>query len=249
MDDDLPAESGGLEEELVDRVDEESEREDMNRSRAIESILEEYFRSRSIRTAVVLCGDPEARTLHDYKGKPVLEHILDHLSGEGFTRTILLVGNNTEIEQRFGEFYDSMKLDYVEEDSPGGTALALRKVDVEDSFAVLNGHVITDVDIEEMCSVHRSSDSIATIALTTVEDPSRYGVAKMKGSRILGFEEKPEPGEEPSRLINAGTYIVEPEIFDHLDHNSLEEVFKDLADQRRLSGYIYGGEWVDIDRE
>jgi NDP-sugar pyrophosphorylase family protein len=85
------------------------------------------------------------------------------------------------------------------------------------------------------------------LALTTVEDPSRYGVARLKGRRILGFEEKPAKGKEPSRLINAGTYIFDPEIFSHLDADSLEEVFEQLASQSSLSGYIYGGKWKDID--
>lgn len=97
-----------------------------------------------------------------------------------------------------------------------------------------------------MLRVHEEENPAATMALTAVENPSDYGVAELKGRRILGFKEKPEPGSEPSRLINAGTYILDPRIFDRLDHRSLENVFENLAEKGKLSGYIYGGEWREI---
>lgn len=238
-----------LEESLVDRIDSESETEGLNRSQMVEQIVESYFSGRGVDTAVVLCGDPEARSLDEYRGKPVLEHILEHLEEEGVSRTILLIGENTEIQERLGSSRGEMALDYVSEEDPQGTAAALMNVEdmVESTFAVLNGHVITDVDLDEMHGMHRDQDTVATMALTTVEDPSSYGVARLKGSRILGFEEKPDEGEEPSRLINAGTYLFEPAIFDRLDGDSLETVFEQLASREQLAGYIYGGEWVDID--
>lgn len=238
-----------LEERLVDKIDDEASKKGLNRSQTVEEIARKYFESRSIETAVVLCGDPEARSLEKYNEKPVLEHILEHLSGQ-VSRAILLVGNNTEIEGRFGSSYGELALDYVSEDDPQGTAAALRNVEgmVDRTFAVLNGHVITDVDLQELAGQHREENTLATIALTTVEDPSGYGVARLKGSQILGFEEKPEKGEVPSRLINAGTYLFEPSIFDELGGDSLETVFQDLAGRSQLTGYIYGGEWLDIDK-
>jgi NDP-sugar pyrophosphorylase family protein len=66
---------------------------------------------------------------------------------------------------------------------------------------------------------------------------------------ILGFEEKPDRGDEPSRLINAGTYIFEPEIFGILEHETIEEAFEQLARQQKLTGYIYGGEWKDFKQD
>ncbi|MFB6203995.1 MAG: sugar phosphate nucleotidyltransferase [Candidatus Nanohaloarchaea archaeon] len=241
-----------LEEEMVEKVDSEAEKEDVNRSQMVEEMIQSYFRGRGIDTALVFCGDPEAKTLDLYEGKPVLGHILDHLGSEGISRVILLVGQNREeIESQFGSDHDGMAIEYVEEEDPQGTAAALQKVQnkVRSTFAALNGHVITDVDLQEMTEVHREEDSIATMALTTVESPARYGVARLKGRTILGFEEKPEPGDEPSRLINAGTYIFEPEIFSHLGHDSLEEVFADISGRSELSGYIYGGEWTDVGEE
>ncbi|MFB6207862.1 MAG: sugar phosphate nucleotidyltransferase [Candidatus Nanohaloarchaea archaeon] len=238
-----------LDETLVEQIDSEADRENVNRSQMIESVVRNYFRGRGLDTAVVFCGDPDIRTLKQYNGEPVLSHVLSHLSGQGVSRAILLVGQNrSKIESEFGSTHERVALEYVSEDEPRGTAAALKKVEdrIDRSFVAVNGHVITDVDLQDMSKVHHDENTVATMALTTVEEPSSYGVARLKGRKILGFEEKPEPGEEPSRLINAGTYIFDPEIFSHLEHDSLERSFEQLAGESELSGYIYGGKWVDV---
>lgn len=238
-----------LEEDLVERIDSEADMNDVNRSRQVEDIVREYFRNRSIKTAVIFCGDEELQSMDEWNGKPVLAHIIEKLDTHDIQRVILLAGKNrSEIEEHFGSQYRGAKLEYVSEEEPKGTAAALEKVEerINSTFLALNGHVISDVDLEDMLDVHREENSIATMALTTVNNPSGYGVAELKGRTILGFEEKPSPGEEPSRLINAGTYILEPGIFDYLEDSSLEDVFERLSDLKKLSGYIYGGEWTDF---
>lgn len=239
-----------LEEGLVEKVDREADQRELNRSQTVEEILQDYFESKGVDTAVVLCGDPELKSLELYKGRAVLAHVLEHLSTQGISRVILLSGQNKgRIKKEFGNSYEGLSLEYVEEDSPRGTAAALSDVEAElgnKTFVLLNGHVITDVDFDEMLRVHRDESAMATMALTTVEDPSKYGVARLKGQKIIGFEEKPEPGNEPSRLINAGTYILGPEIFGQISADDIEEVFKQLASDGELAGYIYGGKWKDV---
>lgn len=238
-----------LEEELLEKVDAEADRKSLNRSQMMENIVQEYLSSQGLDTAVVFCGGQEARSMEIYEGKPVLSHVLDHLEEEGIDRMILLSGTNRdEIEDHFGSSYRSAALEYFDESEPQGTASALEgvKEKIGKTFLAVNGHVVTDVDIEDMLKVHREEGNVATMALTTVENPSEYGVVKLKGRTILGFEEKPDPGAEPSRLINAGTYIFEPDIFSRLDAESLDMVFEELTSGRQLSGYIYGGEWKDI---
>ena len=238
-----------LEESLVERIDTEAELKEVNRSQMVEEIVGSYFRQRGIDTAVILCGDPELKTLELHDGKPVLSHILDNLSDEGVGRVVLLIGQNDEIKQNFGSEYHGLALEYVSEQKPEGTAAALEKVEdkVDGPFVTLNGHVIADVDLQDMLRVHEEEKPVATMALTAVEDPSSYGVARLKGRRILGFEEKPSADEESSRLINAGTYIFNPEVFEHLNQKDLETVFKQLAEEGELSGYIYGGKWKEIE--
>lgn len=238
-----------IEEALVERVDGEAERKDVNRSQMVEEILDSYFKRKGVDTAVVFCGDSDAKTLELHEGKPVLSHVLDNLSEEGISRVMLLIGQNEEIEQNFGSEYNGVALEYVYEEEPKGTAAALEQVEdkIGETFIAMNGHVIADVDIQDMLSVHEEGGNSATMALTAVEDPSNYGVAKLKGRRVLGFEERPDPGEEPSRLINAGTYVLGPGIFSRLENGSMGEVFKQLASEKELTGYIYGGDWQEID--
>lgn len=237
-----------LEEELLDKVDSEAERKDLNRSQMMEDIVHSYLSSQGLDTAVVFCGGEEEQSMEIHDGKPVLSHVLDHLTEEGIDRIILLTGMNREkIQDHFGSSYRGTTIEYFEETQPQGTAKALSKVRerIGKTFIAVNGNVVTDVDVDDMLKVHRDEGNIATMALTTVENPSEYGVVKLKGRTILGFEEKPDPGAEPSRLINAGTYIFEPEIFSKLDAEGLDTVFEQLTSDRRLSGYIYGGKWKD----
>lgn len=239
-----------LEEELVDRIDSEASGNDLNRSQQVESLLEDYFNDRAIKTAVVFCGGEEARSLNNYGGKPVISHIIDNITDTTVENVILLSGKNTEkIDDHFAGEYRGLSVEVVGEENPSGTARALEKVEdkISGTFLVLNGHVLSDVDVDDMLEVHREEKSTATMALTTVNDPSRYGVARLKGRTILGFEEKPTSGKEPSRLINAGTYILDKDIFSEIDRDSIEEVFEKLSDKRKLSGYIYGGKWKEVE--
>lgn len=241
-----------IEDGLLERIDKEADERSQNRSQLVEDIVRQYFKRKVISTAVVLCGDEDNKTLELYEGKPVLSHILDQLELEGINRVILLVGKNKEeIEPHFGSQYNNIALEYIEEKQPAGTGKALKKVGekIDKTFLTVNGHVISGVDIQDMLKTHKDNNNLATMSLTTVEDPSSYGVAKLKGSSIQGFKEKPEKGEEPSRLINAGTYIFEPQIFEVLkDFKELNELFEHLASRNELTGYIYGGEWKDIQK-
>jgi mannose-1-phosphate guanylyltransferase len=239
-----------LDQELVAKVDKEADNYDINRSQMMEKITEDYFHSKGIDTAVIFCGGAENETLTLHEGKPVLSHILEHLSQEGVKRAILLVGNNKDdIEPHFGSKHDGITLEYVEESDPEGTASALLKAEdmIGDTFVAMNGNVISDVDFKEMLDVHREGNAVATLGLTTVEDASQYGVITLKGQKVMGFEEK--PSKPATKLINAGTYILEPEIFSVVEDKAetdLVEVFKHLTKDNRINGYIYGGEWVDI---
>lgn len=234
-----------VDEDLLKRVDAEADHKGLNRSQMFEEIVQDYVHSQEIDTAIVFCGGEDLRSLEEFRGRPVLAHVIDHLRENGISRVILLPGENEEeIRERFA-WGDSLSIEYVSEDKPRGTAAALKKLQesVGKTFLAVNGDVIADVDVEDMLKVHRDEGRVATIALTTVEDPSEYGVVQLKGRKVLGFKEKPEPGEEPTKLINAGTYIFEPSIFDELDGKPLEDVFSGLASSGKLSGYIYGGEW------
>jgi mannose-1-phosphate guanylyltransferase len=140
---------------------------------------------------------------------------------------------------------------------PLGTAGPIRKakklIGENEPFLVLNGDLITDIRYGEMIRSHIEGKAFATIALHEVEDPSRYGVAELTDTnQITRFVEKPTKGTEPSKLINAGIYVLSPKIFDYIPSGravSMErEVFPRLAKENRLYGHKADGLWIDIGR-
>ena len=119
-----------------------------------------------------------------------------------------------------------------------------------DVLLVLNGDVLTDLDITAMVASHRAAGAEATLALTEVEDPSRYGVVPTDAEgQVLGFVEKPDAASAPSRWINAGTYVLEPSILDRIPAGrrvSIErEVFPAMATEGRLHAVQSDAYWID----
>jgi mannose-1-phosphate guanylyltransferase len=119
-----------------------------------------------------------------------------------------------------------------------------------DTFLVLNGDVLTDLDITAMVASHRAAGAEATLALTEVDDPSRYGVVPTDAEgRVLGFVEKPDAASAPSRWINAGTYVLEPSILDRIPAGrrvSIErEVFPAMAAEGCLHAMQSDAYWID----
>jgi NDP-sugar pyrophosphorylase family protein len=113
---------------------------------------------------------------------------------------------------------------------------------------MINGDNLYKIDYPEMIQASLSNGAVATIALTTVSDPSKFGVAKMKGTRIVDFVEKPKLNEAPSNLINAGIYIFNSKIFDYIPdkHFSMieTEVFPKLIADEQFYGYVMEGQWL-----
>lgn len=139
--------------------------------------------------------------------------------------------------------------------TPLGTAGPIKKAQklLKNSgpFLILNGDLFEDANYREIIEQHKKSQAIATIALFKVEDPSRYGVAeKADDNRITRFIEKPEKSAAPTNLINAGIYVLSPEIFNYIPKGkkvSMErEIFPKLAQQGKLYGHTINGLWIDI---
>jgi mannose-1-phosphate guanylyltransferase len=143
---------------------------------------------------------------------------------------------------------------YSREQRPMGTGGAIKKAEdflAKEPFLMLNGDILTDLDFRRLFKFHKEKGGLATISLIEVEDPSRYGAVELDSeSRILRFVEKPDPGRAPSNLINAGIYVLEPEILNYIPEGkkvSIEkEVFPILADNKQLYGYQGINFWKDI---
>ena len=204
--------------------------------------------------------------------RPIIEHVVAHLAGHGVTRVVLSLGFRPEA---FADAYPDgtcagLPLHYAVEPEPLDTAGAVRFAALEagigagtgtgigpgsgsegcDTFLVLNGDVLTDLDIGAMVASHRAAGAEATLALTEVDDPSRYGVVPTDAEgRVVGFVEKPDAESAPSRWINAGTYLLEPSILDRIPDGrpvSIErEVFPAMATERRLHAVRSDAYWID----
>lgn len=151
--------------------------------------------------------------------KPVMEHILRLLARHGFTETIANLHWFPDlIEGYFGDGSASgVSLTYSREEHLLGTSGGVRNAAgfLGDSFLVISGDALTDIDLQAMREFHESHDGIATLAMKRVEDTSQFGVAIVgSDGRIQGFQEKPEPAEALSNLANCGIYMFRSEIFD-----------------------------------
>jgi mannose-1-phosphate guanylyltransferase/mannose-1-phosphate guanylyltransferase/phosphomannomutase len=151
--------------------------------------------------------------------KPVMEHILRLLARHGFEETIANLHWFPElIEGYFGDgSKSSISLTYSREEALLGTSGGVRNAAefLGDSFLVISGDALTDIDLAAMRAFHESHDGIATLATKRVQDTSQFGVA-ITGTdgRIQGFQEKPDPAEALSDLANCGIYMFRSEIFD-----------------------------------
>ena len=235
-----------------------------NRSLAIETLLKTALSRKTPRKAVILCGGKGTRMrpftyempkpMLPVNGRPLIEHLLDLFKKYGIYEIILSVGYLKEkIKDHFGDGSRfGVNIAYVEEDKPLGTAGPLRlcKDMLNETFILSNGDELKNINLQEMMyKFHRQNNALATMALTTVEDTAAYGVARLSGSRILEFVEKPKKGKAPSNLINSGLYILEPDVIGMVPkgHVSMEkDVFPKLAKSGRLYGYPFSGQWLSV---
>jgi len=151
--------------------------------------------------------------------RPVMEHIARLLARHGFGEAIANLHWFPEtIEGRFGDGSGlGISLTYSHEDHLLGTSGGVRNAAgfLGDSFLVISGDALTDVDLTEMRRFHEAHDGIATLATKRVADTSQFGVAITGADgRIQGFQEKPDPSEALSDLANCGIYMFRSEIFD-----------------------------------
>ena len=181
-------------------------------------------------------------------GKPAISYIIDSFQRGGFANLILTTSYMPESIIRGID----RSILYSFEREALGTAGGVKKVEefLDDTFLVGSGDVLADIDVFSLYDHHKKTGAKATMALTRVDDPSEFGVAVMDDEgKIAHFVEKPKREEAPSNLVNAGIYVLEPEVLD-LVPDGKYDFGRDLFP--KLAGEIYGfeldGLWVDIGR-
>jgi mannose-1-phosphate guanylyltransferase len=187
---------------------------------------------------------------------PLLERVLAHLATVGVQEAILSLGYRPDA---FVSAYPDataagVRLSYAVEPEPLDTAGAIRFAavhgGVDDTFVAVNGDVLTDLDIGALVAYHRRHDALATLHLTAVDDPSRFGVVPTDADgRVLAFVEKPPPGHAPTNLINAGTYVLEPRVLEHIPAGRRVSIEREVFPELAVSGSVYGfaseAYWLD----
>lgn len=188
--------------------------------------------------------------------QPFIEHMLENLRDQGINEAILAV---QYLADRFREHLGDgsrlgLKVHIVEEPEPRGTAGAVKNVEhlLDGPTFVFNGDVMSDLDLQDMLAFHREHSSKLTIALTPVEDPSAFGLVETTADgHIRRFIEKPRQDEITTNMINAGTYIIEPEIFRYVPpaqyymfERGLFPVILQTGDP--MYGYPSRAYWTDV---
>ena len=232
-----------------------------NRSHAVEVLLRRALKNKMPSTAIILGGRGERlkpsaentpKTLLPINDLPIVHYNIDLLRRFGVTNIILSIGGMGEqIKRQYGDgSAHGVRISYLEEKEPLGTAGCLRllKGQLSETFFMMNADELKDIDLIRMFEAHVKNQGTATIALWTVEDPSSYGVAMLDGNRILRFVEKPKKEDAPSKLINAGLYLMEPEVISYVPEGFAmleQDVFPKLAREGKLYGYPFSGQWFD----
>ena len=190
---------------------------------------------------------------------PCLKYLIRSFASAGITDVFLACGYKSDVLQKaIGDGSDlGVNIIYSDEDTPLGTGGAMKQLEdrLDPVFAAANGDTFIDIDLREQIALHLSTGAKITIALTTVENPCEYGIARiMDDGRITEFKDKPKPEEVFSNYINAGIYVVDRSVLAHVPEKTFFDFSKDLVPiitrmGERVQGYkLSGGVWKDVGR-
>jgi mannose-1-phosphate guanylyltransferase len=186
--------------------------------------------------------------------RPFIGFMLDWLRGHGVDEVIMGCGHMADgVRAVLGDGSGfGVKLSFVEEPRPLGTGGALKFAEdlLDERFLMLNGDVLTDLDLTAQIAQHEATGARATLALTPVEDPSAYGLVRLTpDNQVTEFVEKPSADQIDTNNISAGAYVLERSVLELLQPGkpaSIErEVFPRLVGDG-LYGYVGEGYWMDI---
>jgi len=188
--------------------------------------------------------------------RPMIARVVDLLVASGITDIIVTVAYlGSAIRTYLGDGSDwGATIRYLQEERPLGTAGAVANARrlLEDTFIVLSGDVVTSVDLTAARRFHEQRDALATMVLTTVADPTEFGVVATEDSgAVARLLEKPSWGEVFTDTVNTGIYVLEPEVLDRIPQGRAvdfsEEVFPRILEERgALFGWVADGYWADV---
>jgi mannose-1-phosphate guanylyltransferase len=187
--------------------------------------------------------------------RPFIVYMIEWLADHGVDEVILSCGfEPTKVRDALGDGSGvGVRLRYVVEPEPRGTAGALKEAEdhLHDRFLMLNGDVLTDIDLTAQIAQHEATGATATLALAAVADPSAYGLVRLNEDRsVKEFVEKPNPDEIDTNLISAGAYVLDRSILDMIEparNVSIEREIWPRLVGRGLYGFAADAAyWLDI---
>ena len=188
---------------------------------------------------------------------PIIGHIFDLLAAHGFEEVHVNVHYLADaLLEAYGaeSRVNGMTVNLSREDELLGTAGGVKRLAnrFDDTFVVVSGDALTDVDLGRLVAYHKQKEALATIALRRVYDTSEFGVVEVDAEgNILGFQEKPDPKEAISTLANTGIYVLEPRALEYVPEGTFFDFARDvfpqfLANGERFVGYEGDFYWSDI---
>jgi len=196
------------------------------------------------------------KLLFPVAGKPIIEWNVENLINHSISEIILAVNYMADqIKDHFNKTPLSSIVKFSFEFMPLGTGGAIKNAENligKNAFIAMNGDIISQINIKEMIKFHREKNALVTIAIHEVNNPSRFGLVEIdEQMKIKKFIEKPKAEHFiNNKIINAGIYVMEPEIFKYIPTGkkvSIEkEVFPKLVKEGKIYGYLYKGLWFDI---
>ena len=249
-----------LKSDILKRLDKMVDKRNVrNRAHAIETLLSKAFSKTDIETALILAGGEGVnlrpityempKAMIPINGRPIMEHQIEMLKKYDIRNLVISVGHMKEkVMEHFGNGSKSgVNIEYIIEDKPFGTAGCIGPAMqfIRSDFIMINVDTLMNPDIYEVYNFHKREGTIGTVLLSTSSEARNFGVAKMRGNKIIQFLEKPK--NPASNIINAGMCIFSPEVSGYVKRQKfmIEELFTRLAKEDQLSGYVYDGFMAD----
>ncbi|KYK24476.1 hypothetical protein AYK25_09755 [Thermoplasmatales archaeon SM1-50] len=198
----------------------------------------------------------KAKSLLPILNEPMISHLIKTLPKKVDTVILAVNYRREQIEDYFFKHDFGKTILVNEEPEPLGTGGAVKFADryIKGAFFVLNADIICSLNLTEMLRFHKKKKAIVTISLWPVENVSEFGVVDIKkDGTITKFVEKPKAEDAPSDLINAGAYLLEPQVLNYIESGNLVSMEKQIFPQiiqntGRFFGYKFKGYWCDVGR-
>lgn len=233
-----------LEKDVLSRIEEIAKKQGINRSKYIEKVMLSQTRKIPV---LILAGRAQINSQHksliEYKGKKIIDRQLNYIKNQGLS-DIYISTDSVKLKSYLEKAHPEVSV-MLETEKIGSAGTLKKAKDLFGRrFIFMYCDILIELDLNELIKFHLRNKSSTTLVLKSRKNVSKFGVAVLEGSRIIGFEEKPDKSE--SHLIYIGIGIIEADAAEKLKNGKFELQLNDLENKH---GYIYEGFWQDFEEE